>query len=109
MRMRLQLATFLFCVAFAATDLVAQDQVRSVPLNEVRLLDSPFKQAQERDRQYMLKLEPDRLLAPFRREAGLPKKAEPYGNWESTGLDGHTAGHYLSALAFMYASTGDPE
>lgn len=57
----------------------------------------------------MLKLEPDRLLAPFRREAGLPKKAEPYGNWESSGLDGHTAGHYLSALAFMYASTGDPE
>src|SRR5476651_1883524 len=93
----------------AATDLMAQDHVQPFPLNEVRLLDSSFKQAQERDRQYMLKLEPDRLLAPFRREAGLPKKAEPYGNWESSGLDGHTAGHYLSALAFMYASTVDPE
>ena len=93
----------------ATPDLVAQDQVQPFPLDEVRLLDSPFKQAQERDEQYMLKLEPDRLLAPFRREAGLPKKAEPYGNWESSGLDGHTAGHYLSALSFMHASTGDPE
>lgn len=87
----------------------AQDAVQPVPLENVRLLPSPFQQAQEWDRQYMLKLEPDRLLAPFRREAGLPKKAESYGNWENTGLDGHTAGHYLSALAFMYASTGDPE
>ena len=65
----------------AATKLAAVDQVQPFPLGEVRLLDSPFKQAQERDLQYMLKLEPDRLLAPFRREAGLPKKAEPYGNW----------------------------
>jgi len=88
---------------------LAQDPIQPFPLNEVRLLDGPFKQAQERDRQYMLKLEPDRLLAPFRREAGLPKKAESYGNWENGFLDGHTAGHYLSALAFMYASTGDPE
>ncbi len=29
---------------------------------------------------------------------------EPYGNWESAGLDGHTYGHYLSALAHMIAS-----
>lgn len=90
-------------------DVSAQEQIQPLPLSEVRLLDSPFKQAQEQDRQYMLKLEPDRLLAPFRREAGLSKKAESYGNWENTGLDGHTAGHYLSALSFMYASTGDPE
>src|ERR1035437_9552430 len=93
----------------AAADLLAQDHVQPFPLNEVRLLDSPFKQAQERDQQYMLKLEPDRLLVPFRRGAGLPKKAESYGNWERAGLDGHTAGHYLSALRFMYAATGDPE
>jgi hypothetical protein len=89
--------------------LPAQSQVQPFALDEVQLLDSPFKQAQEFDRQYMLKLEPDRLLAPFYREAGLTPKAESYGSWENTGLDGHTAGHYLSALAFMYAATGDPE
>jgi len=49
------------------------------------------------------------LLAPFRREAGLKPKARPYGNWESGGLDGHTAGHYLSALSLMIASGADPD
>ena len=39
----------------------------------------------------------------------MPLKATRYGNWESSGLDGHIGGHYLSALAMMYASTGEPE
>lgn len=78
-------------------------------LSEVSLLESPFKAAEQTDLKYMLQLEPDKLLAPFLREAGLRPKAESYGNWESAGLDGHTAGHYLSALAQMYASTGNAE
>jgi DUF1680 family protein len=67
-------------------------------LDAVRLLEGgPFPAAVKANREYVLGLEPDRLLAPFRREAGLPTKAASYGNWESGGLDGHTAGHYLSA------------
>jgi len=42
-------------------------------------------------------------------DAGLPLKAERYGNWENSGLDGHIGGHYLSALALMYASTDNLE
>ncbi|HVT71983.1 MAG TPA: glycoside hydrolase family 127 protein [Lacunisphaera sp.] len=77
-------------------------------LDAVRLLDGgPFPAAVDANRDYLLALEPDRLLAPFRREAGLPAKAKPYGNWESGGLDGHTAGHYLSALADMIAAGAD--
>ncbi len=52
-------------------------------------------------------MNPDRLLAPFLREAGLTPKAPSYTNWENTGLDGHIGGHYLSALSMMYAATGD--
>jgi DUF1680 family protein len=92
-----------------AADSAAPPNAQLFPLNSVRLLDGPFAQAQERDRQYMLAHDVDRLLAPFRREAGLPPKAQPYGNWESQGLDGHSAGHYLSALSMMYASTGDAD
>ena len=40
---------------------------------------------------------------------GPTPKAEQYPNWESTGLDGHTAGHYLTALAQAWAATGDAE
>ncbi len=75
-------------------------------LSDVRLLPSPFKKAQQVDLTYMMKLNPDRLLAPYLKEAGLKPKAENYPNWESEGLDGHIAGHYLSALSMMYASTG---
>lgn len=79
------------------------------PLSAVTLNDSPFYQAEQTDLQYILALEPDRLLAPFLREAGLSPKAAPYGNWEGSGLDGHIGGHYLTALAQMYAATGNEE
>lgn len=78
-------------------------------LQDVELLSSPFKHAQDLDKQYLLELKADRLLAPFLREAGLTPKSESYTNWENTGLDGHIGGHYLSALSLMYASTGDAE
>ena len=77
------------------------------PLTDVKLLESPFLVAQKTDIEYIMSLDPDRLAAPFFREAGLTPKAKPYGNWESMGLDGHTAGHYLTALAQTVAITGD--
>src|SRR5476649_1363116 len=86
-----------------------QQKMQPFKLNQVQLLKSPFLSAEQTDLKYMLKLEPDRLLAPFLREAGLKPKAQSYGNWESTGLDGHTAGHYLTALAQMYAAEGSAE
>lgn len=77
-------------------------------LADTRLLDgSPFKNAMDKDAAYLLLLEPNRLLHRFYTNAGLPPKAPVYGGWESEGLSGHTLGHYLSACAMMYASTGD--
>src|SRR5699024_7411202 len=83
------------------------NKVEYFKLQDVRLLTSPFKKAQQVDLAYMMKLDPDRLLAPYLKEAGLQPKARNYPNWESQGLDGHIGGHYLSALSMMYASTGD--
>ncbi len=76
-------------------------------LRDVRLLDGPFRDAMLRDSAYLHDLESDRLLWYFRREAGLPTPGKPLGGWEKTALRGHTMGHYLSACALMYASTGD--
>ncbi len=84
-------------------------QVETFPLASVRLLPGPFQQAQQTDLAYILKLNPDRLLAPYRREAGLSSAVKSYGNWENTGLDGHIGGHYLTALSQMVAATGDKE
>lgn len=79
-------------------------------LGDVRLTDgSPFKHAMDLDAAYLLKLEPDRLLHRFHKNAGLPVKGEIYGGWESEGVSGHSLGHYLSAVSMYYASTGNPE
>ncbi len=76
-------------------------------LADVRLLDGPFKHAMELNAAYLLALEPDRLLHNFRAFAGLTPKGAAYGGWEADTIAGHTLGHYLSALAFLFASTGD--
>src|SRR5258708_26495086 len=78
-------------------------------LRDVRLLDGPFKHAMDLAHRYLLTLDTDRLLHNFRVNAGLPSTAKPLGGWESpdTELRGHFVGHYLSACARMYASTGD--
>jgi DUF1680 family protein len=85
----------------------------SFDLADVRLLGGPFRRAQELDANYMLRLEPDRMLHNFRVNAGLRPKAPVYGGWESREpwveirCHGHTLGHYLSACAMMFAATGD--
>lgn len=104
--MRLTL-TYLLLFFFISGKAQNQQKISYFPLQDVKLLESPFLQAQQTDLHYILAMEPDRLLAPFLREAGLPPKAPSYTNWENTGLDGHIGGHYLSALAMMYAATGD--
>lgn len=108
--MRHLLAAFVLApaVALCMPAACAQAAVQAFPLERVRLLDGPFLDAQATDLHYLMALDAERLLAPFRREAGLPVPVPPYGNWESSGLDGHMGGHYLSALALMWASTGDP-
>jgi DUF1680 family protein len=82
---------------------------RPLPLTAVRLTGGPLKRAQDLTAEYLLKLEPDRMLSFYRQRAGLPPKAQPYGGWDGDGrnLTGHIGGHYLSAVSLMYAATGD--
>ncbi|HEX4485619.1 MAG TPA: glycoside hydrolase family 127 protein, partial [Terriglobales bacterium] len=87
-------------------------KTRPFEMKQVRLGQGPCTQAMEADRKYLRSLEPDRLLHTFRVNAGLPSSAQPLGGWEAPDceLRGHYAGgHYLSAVALLYASTGDEE
>lgn len=80
-------------------------------LHQVRLLEGQCKAAQEANRRYLHALEADRLLYNFRVNAGLEATGEPLGGWEKPDCEvrGHFTGHYFSACALMYASTGDEE
>lgn len=102
------LSFILLCLVIPYT-YAQKETIQPFHLSAVRLLDSPFKAAEQTDLEYILALDPDKLLAPYLREAGLPAKSESYGNWENSGLDGHIGGHYLTALSLMFASTGNKE
>ncbi len=104
-----RILTLLVIVMLVSCQNQEPETLETFGLDQVKLLESPFLQAQQTDEAYILELDMDRLLAPFLIEAGLEPKAERYGNWENTGLDGHIGGHYLTALSLMYASSGDQE
>jgi hypothetical protein len=73
--------------------------------------DTFFGRAQAENTDYLKWLDVDRLLYNFRFQAGLDSRAAiPYGGWIGNGslVAGHFTGHYLSALAFTTAGTGDP-
>ena len=84
-------------------------RVTAVPLQAVRLKPSLFLDSLVTNRRYLFELEPDRLLHNFLQYVGLPPKGAVYGGWEGDTIAGHTLGHYLSALALLYAQTGDAE
>ncbi len=86
-----------------------QMKLEPFALSQVRLLDGPCLTAQQADMRYLLELEPDRLLYAYRQSAGLPTPGKPSGGWEAPDfpIRGSFLGHYLSACAQMYASTGD--
>ena len=81
-------------------------------MKSVSLKPGAFSAAAEVNRKYLKTLPPDRLLHTFRLAAGLPSSGEPLGEWEKPDceLRGHFAGgHYLSACALAFASSGDEE
>lgn len=107
--MKHRLLTILAAILLATVCAHAQDRLYSneFPLGDVKLLDGPLQAARDLNIEVLMQYDMDRMLAPYRKEAGLEMKAKPYPNWD--GLDGHIAGHYLSAMAMNYAATGNEE
>ncbi len=97
----------------------AAPKVKPFAMTQVRLLPGSVKDVEEWNRGYMSRLPVDRLVRNFRVNAGLPTEAKPFGGWEQPNngqpihrdseLRGHFTGHFLSASAQLYASTGDKE
>ncbi len=106
--MKKNLIPALVALSLMSATALAQDKLyqNEFPLSDVTLLDGPLKHAQDLNAHTLLRYDVDRLLAPFRKEAGLPEIAPLFPNW--AGLDGHVGGHYLTAMAF-YAALGNKE
>ena len=87
-------------------------------LHEVTLLEGPMKTAMELNFMNLVQYDTDRFLTPYIRQAGLSATTDsqsPYYQWEQRhpsfpnwagndlNLEGHSGGHYLSALALATA------
>lgn len=113
------LQVVMLAVAFSASLQTAQamasdegvTMIKEFPMSELRLTNgSAFMQATQLNLEYLLMLDPDRLLYTFRVNANLSTKgAKPLGGWEAPNIEvrGHFVGHYMSATAMMWASTGN--
>ena len=95
---------------------LAEPEAECFDLDRIRLLPGRFRENMQRDSAWMMSLDTDRLLHSFRTTAGVFSGKEggymtvkKLGGWESLDCDlrGHITGHYLSAAALMYASTGE--
>ncbi len=81
--------------------------IRGFSLDKVELCEPVLENAFRKEQEYLRSIDCDRLLAGFRETAGLSKKAERYpGGWEDAEIAGHTLGHYMTALAQLFAATG---
>jgi uncharacterized protein len=86
-----------------------QVKASSFNLEDIKLLDSPFKETVERNGKWLLTMDINRLLHSFRINAGIRTQAKSLDGWEKldTEVRGHTLGHVMSGLALMYATTGN--
>ena len=114
----------LICIALAAVTLAGCAQKPSAGGEEAKLsFDTPisdytvssvsaegdfFENALEKEIDYLMSLDPERLLVNFRKNAGILTDLEPYGGWENSLIGGHTMGHYLTALSQAYVNAATP-
>ena len=92
----------------------ASFDLSDISLDKIGENGSILTQNRDRDITYLKLLDNKRMLYDFYMTFGENDKiqdVQPLGGWdEPTGLlRGHSTGHYMSALALAYASTGDEE
>ena len=105
-------AEFASAAALAPSELGGSsvEVLREYPYGAVTLTAGPLKQQYDRVHAGFLALDNDRLLKVYRQRAGLPAPGRDMGGWyDADGfVPGHSLGQYISGLARIGASTGDP-
>lgn len=84
-------------------------ELRQLSYGQVTVREPFLMKSMKLEKEYLLSLDADRLLAGFRETAGRKAAAMRYPGWESTEIQGHTMGHYLTALSQLWAYGRDPE
>lgn len=78
-------------------------------LEDVQLLDDYEVNAFALEVKYLKSIDADRLLRGFQDIAGISSANPLYGGWETSNIQGHTLGHYMTAVSQAYGATKDEE
>lgn len=89
--------------------LVLENPLKDVPMCDVKILESYEENAFSLEVKYLKSLDADRLLKGFCDIAGIKSAALKYGGWETSSIQGHTLGHYLTAVSQAFAASDDEE
>ncbi len=95
----------------AQSETADAEPVSFTGLDQVTVTDGYAVNALEKEADYLLLLDADRLLAGFYANSSLGSNGSSMygGGWEGALIGGHTMGHYLSALSQAVANAGMPE
>lgn len=96
--------------AWASAPRSAAMEFREFDYGDVELTGGPLKAQYDRVHAAYLALDNDRLLKGYRERAGLPAPGAPMGGWYGPDgfVPGHSLGQYISGLARIGRTTGDP-
>lgn len=83
--------------------------LKDFSMGNVQSLDTYIQNAFTLEKEYLKALNSDKLLKGFCDIAGVESEATKYGGWETSAIQGHTIGHYLTAVSQAYAVSGDEE
>ena len=118
--MELEITRRSFLAGAAATALAGKAGTSAFPnisgslaefqYDAVQLTGGPLKQQYDRIHSAYLALDNDRLLRVYRQRAGLRDPGAPMGGWYGRDgfVPGHSLGQYISGLARIGRTTGDP-
>ncbi len=86
-----------------------ENALNDFSMGDVELLDPYTQNAFSLEVKYLKSLDAEKLLKGFCEIAGVESDATKYGGWETSAIQGHTLGHYLTAVSQAYATSGDEE
>ena len=73
-------------------------------LNEITITDGRWKACEDKNALFLSSMDPERVLAGFKRTCRIKTDAKPYGGWENSLIAGHGTGHYFSSLGMRIAT-----
>ncbi len=86
-----------------------ENALNDFSMADVEILDEYSQNAFSLEVKYLKSLDAEKLLKGFCEIAGVESDATKYGGWETSAIQGHTLGHYLTAVSQSYATSGDLE